>query len=632
MTENSIDRQLLFRILILAFVVMLMLSAIIIRLWTVQILSGHEFDEKASRQYARGIRLSALRGRIYSSDGRLLAGNRPCMTAVLHLSEMPISGKLVNSIHYIYSQILRTENEKTGIGRKSLISQNTTVYRPWHFPGISKRMFTTLSKELKPPELAILYHIHHCPGIPLELFRDLSQAELAKLSEITPAVPGLELTAVPLRIYPYRSLAAQIIGYTVFKDPRTAEDRGDYFYYSPEMTGRAGLEKSYNSVLQGKPGRKDVNVNHRGFVYEVIGDPKAAGSSSDLVLTLDARLQVTAEHLLHGREGAIVVMDASDGSLLAAASAPGYDLNDFIPRISTKDYNKLKNRPGHPFQNKVMQGTYMPGSIIKPLVALAILENGISPDDLTECDGATHFPDGSRIRCWAWRSGGHGPLSLLDAIKYSCNDFFIENGTTLGIAKLKEFFASAGIGSKTGLGMGELPGIIPDPERFKKWNVHETALVSIGQGKIQISPLQAVCYMAAIANGGKLWAPRIVRNIRNPETGQNTVTKPVLRGQMKASEENIAMVREGMFRAVNESDGGANRARVDDLKVIGKTGTAEVGSSENRTKNTWFIGYAQMPTGRQIAVAVLVLKGEAGNRTAAPLAAEIFRTAMKLDL
>ena len=261
-----------------------------------------------------------------------------------------------------------------------------------------------------------------------------------------------------------------------------------------------------------------------------------------------------------------------------------------------------------------------------------MLESGMSPDELTECDGATHFADGSRIRCWAWRSGGHGPLSLMDAIKYSCNDFFIENGKTLGIARLKEFYASAGIGSKTGLGMGELPGIIPDPERFKKWNIYETALVSIGQGKIQISPLQAVCYMAAIANGGKLWTPRIVRSIRNPETGQDTDTKPHLRGQLKASAENIAIVREGMFRAVNESDGGANRAKVDDLKVIGKTGTAEVGSLENRTKNTWFIGYAQMPTGRQIAVAVLVLKGEAGNRTAAPLAAEIFRTALRIKL
>lgn len=629
MTENAIDRQPLFRIMLLAFLVMLMLSAIIIRLWTVQILAGHEFDEKASRQYARGIRLSALRGRIYSSDGRLLAENSPCMTVMLHLSEMPISGKLVSSVHYIFKQIERAEKE---IGRKSLVSETNIKYKARHFPGISRRMFTKLSIELNQAELAILHHIHHCPGMPLELFRDLSPAELARLAEITPAVPGLELTAVSQRKYPYRSLAAHLIGYTGAKDPHTAEDRGDYFYYLPEMIGRTGLEKTYNDALQGKPGRKLVTVNHRGFIHDVIGDPKAAESSADLILTLDARLQVTAEHLLRGREGAIVAMDASNGALLAAASAPGYDLNEFIPRITSKSYQELKNQPGYPFQNKVMQGTYMPGSIVKPLVSLAMLENGINPDDTTPCDGATYFVDGSRIRCWAWRSGGHGLLSLTDALKYSCNDFFIENGMKLGIGKLKELFASAGIGSKTGFGMGELAGILPDPKRWKNWNIYETALVSIGQGKIQVSPLQAVCYMAAIANGGKLWTPQLVKSIRNPQTGQKTNSSPILRGQLKASEENIAIVREGMFRAVNEPDGGANRARVDDLKVIGKTGTAEVGSEENRTKNTWFIGCAEMPSGRQIALAVLVLKGEAGNRTAAPIAAEMFRTALKLKL
>lgn len=629
MTESPIDRQHLSRIMILAFLVMLMLSALIIRLWTVQILSGEEFDEKASRQYSRGIRLSALRGRIYSSDGSLLAGNRSCPTAMLHLSEMPISGKLVSSVHYIFSEIERAEK---AIGRDSLIKQTTVKYGSRHFPGISKRMFAKLAEELKQPELAILHHIHHRPGISLEIFRELTPAELAILAEITPPIPGLELTAGAQRQYPYRSLASHLIGYTGTKDPRTAEDRGDYFYYPTEMTGRTGLEKSYDSVLQGKPGRKMVNVNHRGFVYEVIGDPKAAETSSDLILTLDARLQITAEHLLQDREGAIVVMDASDGALLAAASAPGYDLNLFIPKISSKDYQELAKQPGKPFLNKVMQGAYMPGSIVKPLVALAMLENGISPDNQTACDGATYFADGSRIRCWAWLSGGHGTLSMLDAIKYSCNDFFIENGMKLGISKLKDIFSSAGIGSKTGLGMGEKAGILPDPKRWRNWNVYDTALVSIGQGKIQISPLQAVSYMAAIANGGKLWIPRLVKSISNPETGERTVSKPVLRGHLEASPENIAIVREGMFRAVNESDGGANRARVDNLKVIGKTGTAEVGPVENRTKNTWFIGCAQMPSGRQIALAVLILKGEAGNRTAAPIAAEMFRTALKLKL
>lgn len=629
MTENAIDRPQFFRIMLLAFLVMLMLSAIIIRLWSVQILSGQEFDEKASRQYARGIRLSALRGRIYSSDGRMLAENHPCMTAVLHLSEMPISGKLVESIHYIFSEIARMEET---IGRESLVSQNDVKYRARHFPGISKRMFAKLSRELNQAELTVLYHIQHCPGMPLELFRELSPAELAKLAEITPAVPGLELTAVPERRYPYRSLAAHLIGYTGFKDPHTAEDRGDYFYYLQEMTGRAGLELLYNADLQGRPGRKLVTVNHRGFIHDVIGSPKEAESSSDLILTLDTRLQITAEHLLRGREGSIVVMDASNGAVLAAASAPGYDLNEFIPKISSENYRKLEKHPGSPFQNKVMQGTYMPGSIIKPLVSLALLENGLDPDETTECDGATHFADGSRIRCWAWRSGGHGPLSLTDALKYSCNDFFIENGMKLGIDKLKELFASAGIGSKTGFGMGELAGILPDPKRWKSWNIYETALVSIGQGKILISPLQAACYMAAITNGGKLWTPQLIKSIRNPETGQRTDFKPILRGRLKASETNIAIVREGMFRAVNEPDGGANRARVDELKVIGKTGTAEVGFVEKHTKNTWFIGGAEMPSGRQIVITVLVLKGEAGNRTAAPLAAEMFRTALKLKL
>ena len=629
MTENTIDRQQLFRIMLLAFLVMLMLSAVIIRLWTVQILSGGEFDEKASRQYSRGIRLSALRGRIYSSDGCLLAENRPCPAAVLHLSEMPISGKLVDSVHYIFGQI---ELAEKAIGRESLVRQPKVKYRAGQFPGISKRMFARLSKALNQPELAVLYHILHKPGIPLELFLELSPAELAKLAEICPGIPGLELTALSRRSYPFGSLASHLIGYTGTKDPRTAEDRGEYFYYLPEMTGRAGLEKTYNSILQGKPGRKLVNVNHRGFVHEVIGDPQAAESSFDLVLTLDSRLQLKAEQLLQDREGAIVVMDASNGSLLASASAPGYDLNQFIPKISSRDYRALEKQPGRPLLNKVIQGAYMPGSIVKPLVALALLENGMNPDDETECDGATYYADGSRIRCWAWLSGGHGPLSLLDAIKHSCNDFFIENGMKLGISKLNDLYTSAGIGSKTGIGFGETAGILPDPKRWRNWNIYETALVCIGQGKIQVSPIQAVSYMAAIANGGMLWTPMLVKGIRNPETGQRTVIKPVLRGKLNASPENIAIVREGMYRAVNEPGGGAARAKLEDLTVIGKTGTAEVGPRENRTKNTWFIGSAQLPSGRQIALAVLILNGEAGNKTAAPLAAEMFRTALKLNL
>ena len=601
MTDHStIDRQLLIRIMTLAFLVMLMLSVLIIRLWNVQVLAGQEFDEKASRQYARSIRLPSLRGRIYSADGRLLAANRPAAVAQLHLSEMPLSGKLSRSADYILKEIQRAEK---AVGKSS---------------GIVKAK--------------ILSHMQHSPGIPMLIFKDLDRAELARLAEITPLVPGLELSAVSVRRYPCRSLASHLIGYTGPQDPSTAEDRGDYFYYLPDTVGRAGLEKLYDSLLQGKPGRKLVKVNHRGFVHEIIGEPTPAEPASDLILTLDSRLQAAAERLLGDREGAIVMLDASDGSVLAAASAPGFDPNRFIPRISRSDLRELLEHPGHPFLNKAVQSAYMPGSIVKPLVALAILENGVPPDDETECDGATYFSDGSRIRCWAWQSGGHGLLTLTDAVKVSCNDYFIEHGMKLGLDKLQELYASAGIGSKTGIGLPEARGVLPNRKKWKNWNTYDTALVSIGQGKIQVSPIQAACYAAAIANGGSLWKARLVREIRNPETGQVTTVQPELRGKLKASPENIAIVREGMYQAVNEPGGGAFRARLPDLTVCGKTGTAEVGSRENRTKNTWFTGFAELPSGRLAAVAVLILKGEAGNKTAAPLGAEMFRTAAGLNL
>lgn len=598
MTDDRIDRQIPVRIMTVAFIVMLMLSALIIRLWKVQVLSGFEFDEKASGLYARSIRLPALRGRIYSSDGSLLAANRPSVEVVFHLSEMLIPGKLGKSADHILEEVRRAEKV---LGRESGVTRKT-----------------------------ILHHMQYKPGIPMVVFKALTQAELAGIAELVPPIRGLELSASSVRWYPCNSLASQLIGYTVMKDPRTAEDRGDYFYYLPETTGRTGLENVCNQLLEGKPGKKLVKVNHRGFVHEVIGEPKRAESASDLVITLDSRLQARAEQLLKGREGAIVMMDASDGSLLAVCSAPGYDLNRF--RVTAKDYKALNEHPGKPFLNKALQGSYMPGSIVKPLVALAILENGISPDEEIECDGATYFNDHSRIRCSAWLSGGHGNLDLIAALKVSCNDYFIENGMKLGLERLRAIYESAGIGSKTGIGLPEAAGVLPDRKKWKNWSLFDTALVSIGQGKIQISPLQAVSYTAAIANGGKLWQPRLIREIRNPETGVKKVISPVLRGSLSASEKNIALVREGMYCAVNESGGGAYRARVEGLAVSGKTGTAEVGTRENHSKNTWFVGFAELPSGRLAAIAVLVLKGDFGNSTAAPLAAEMFCCAAELKL
>ena len=259
MAETPLDKQLLIRILVMVFIVMLMLSILIIRLWDVQILSGSEFDEKANHQYARSIRLPALRGRIFSADGKLLATNRPTIEVLFHLSEMPLSGNQTKSMKMIMEQVKRAE---AAIGRSSGIT-----------------------------EQQILTHMQRYPGIPMTVFKELDHAELAHLSELMPAIPGLEFSAGSERWYPYRTLASQTIGYTGPQDPRTAEDRGAYFYYLPETIGRTGLERLYNQQLQGIPGKKLVKVNHRGFVYETIGTPQLPQPSQDLVLTLHARLQ-----------------------------------------------------------------------------------------------------------------------------------------------------------------------------------------------------------------------------------------------------------------------------------------------------------------------------------------------------
>ncbi|MBO7147273.1 MAG: penicillin-binding protein 2 [Lentisphaeria bacterium] len=598
-TENHEirEKQSLLRILLLAFAIMLLLTVIILRLWTVQILAGREFNERASKQYARDIRIPALRGRIFSSDGKVLAENQPSYEAVLHLSEMELVPHLGKSARIIHSELKRIEKV---LGRQSGIEEKN-----------------------------IVRHMTRYPGIPMIIFKNLSTVELAKLAEINPHVNGLELTAEGMRSYPFGSMASHIIGYTGPQDPNTAEDRGEYFYYLPDNAGRSGLEKVYDEKLRGEPGKKLVIVNHRGFVFEEVGDPIPAKPAFDLKTTLDTRLQKTAENLLGNREGAVILMDAHDGAVLAMASAPRYDLNDFVPRISAQNYRKLLKQPGHPFINKAIQSAFMPGSIIKPLIGAAMLENHFPADEVVECDGGTPMGGSSRIKCWAWRSGGHGPLSILEALEVSCNDFFIEGGMKIGINGISPLLASAGIGEKTGIGLPESAGLLPERKPGRRWSKYDTALISIGQGRILVSPIQAACYTAALANGGSLPLPRLVSELYNPVTGEKVVFPSKIRKRLLISPENLNVVRRGMYNAVNLSTGGAKNARVPGLEIYGKTGTAEVGYGANRYKNTWFVGFTKTPKGRLLSVAVLVLRGEAGNKTAAPIAAGMFAKALE---
>ena len=600
--EASKDSRPFLRIGILAFLIMAVYSVIALRLWELQVVSGSKYKEKAAQQYVRQIRIPAVRGRIFSSDGKLLAGNRVSYDVVFHISEMRQSGKFYRNVKHIHAQAVRA--------------------------------LEVMGRAMNVTEKDIIHRMTIYPGIPMTIAQDLSAEELARITEMQPPIQGLEVVPAPRRYYPGKTFGAHLIGYTATSDPGTAEDRREFFYYLPDPVGRAGVEKLCNDALRGAPGKRLVIVDHRGFVHREEGKAQKAENGSDVILTIDARAQGIAERLLQGKRGAITVVDANTGELLVMASSPSYDLNDFIPRISAKTYNALLHHPGQPFLNRSAFGSYMPGSIIKPLVALAALENGVDPEEKIYCDGMSVIAD-AKIKCTAYLRGGHGALDLPRAIELSCNDYFIDRGRQLGIKHLSAMFKGCGIGRKSGFLLSERMGRLPSPDRHRGWNAYDTALVSIGQGKIEITPLQAVLYTAAIANGGTLYKPILVKAVREENGKELFSAVPEKNGSIPASPASLEAVRKGMFQAVHSPTGSARRANNAKISLSGKTGTAEVGPLDARYKNTWFIGFGTVPegkgkfSGKTYAVSVLVTHGEAGGTTCAPLARAFFEELLR---
>lgn len=588
--KEVIDPEMI-RVGIILFLIFLLFAIIGLQLWNIQVNSNAEHKERAVRQKVRKIRMPAVRGWILDSDGTVVAGNRVSYDLVFHLSEMrmPKRSKTLDKVMSV------ADRAATIIGRKNLLT----------------------------PEL-ISRHMNLYPGIPMSVFTDLNPRELGLVMEYTSIEEGLEVLANPVRSYPMKSFASHLIGYVGPSDSSGAADRKEFFYYVPDLSGRAGLEAVYNDMLCGSPGKKLVMVNSRGFVHQLLEPPIPAKNGHDLILTLDTKAQKIAESLLLNRRGSIIVLDASNGAVLAMASSPGYDLEKFIPSIQREDYQLLLDDPGRPFLNRSTMGSYMPGSIIKPLDALALLENGVNHEEEIVCDGATPVPHRKPIHCAAWRIGGHGALNLEGAIKKSCNDYFIEQIMKLGITKYSKLLASAGLGNKTGFELNERTGLIP-PESDPSWAVSETAYTAIGQGRIEVTPLQAVVYTAALANGGTLYRPYVVDRIVDTDGNVIQQTKPLVNGQLAASKQSIALVVSGMARVVNEQGGSAMQAKSRRIKLHGKTGTAQVGPATARSQNTWFIAFGtDSQSGKTYAIVVMVEFGSSGGGTCAPLARDFF--------
>jgi len=365
------------------------------------------------------------------------------------------------------------------------------------------------------------------------------------------------------RYYPYHKTASHIIGY-VGKASRMDINNNKLSAYSG-IIGKNGLEKYYNDRLQGEMGYKDVKVNALNKEIEVL-DEKEPSKDNDIKISLDIELQEYIQKIFTGKGGAVIVMNANNGELLASASFPEFDNNIFARGISVKEWNKMRNDFNHPFTNKLINGLYPPGSIIKMGVALSFLENGIEEDYKVNDQGFVRI--GNR-NFRDWKLGGHGIVGFKKAIRESCDVFFYKGSLRVGINKISTSLDKFGLGQKTGVDqVNEFVGVNPNKawkqRRFKQpWYVGETVITSIGQGNMLVTPMQMARFTASIATG-KLPKPHFYKDNYEEPTAIDFPQK------------HLELMRKGMYEVTHHKKGTATRYIKSKVEIAGKTGTAQV--------------------------------------------------------
>lgn len=365
------------------------------------------------------------------------------------------------------------------------------------------------------------------------------------------------------RHYPHKELAAHIIGY-VSKASKLDIANNEIAKYSG-VVGKSGIERYYNDKLQGTLGFKDTKVNALNKEIEVI-EQKDPSNDNNVRITIDVNLQKYIQELFVDRAGSVIVMDANNGEILAAGSFPEYDSNLFARGITQEEWNLMRNDFNHPFTNKIINGLYPPGSVIKMGVALSFLENGISDKFTVQCSGS--LPIGNRnFRCW--KTTGHGHIGFRSSIEQSCDDFYYKGSLKIGIGKMSATLAKLGIGEKTGIDLhNEFIGINPNKEwkeqKLKKpWYIGETVISSIGQGNMLTTPLQIARFTAFFASG----------KLPKPHLTKDAYEEPK---ELDFKKEHIKLMQEGMFDVANSPSGTAKRYINSKVKIAAKTGTAQV--------------------------------------------------------
>jgi penicillin-binding protein 2 len=607
----------------LALVVVLLFTGLVARSAQLQVFEGYEYVEKSRHNIERTREIPTARGVIRDAEGQLLAYNTPAYTAFVTPEFFDIDKDWDAVVRY-----LNLGPERAARLRERLV----------RLKGLKRFQPYPIAENLDDRQLALLM-AHHTE------------------------LDGLSVEEAPMRVYPLRHLAAHVLGYlNEIGEEEIEQQRSEGYRYLPgDRVGRAGLEQVWERELRGQRGRVTVIVNAKGV--ERGKDPFTAPAGrryeiepvpgNDLTLSLNARLQDIVDQAFRGHPaGAAVVVDARTGFVLAMYSKPSYDPNAFIQGLTPAEHKILEENPFFPQHNRAVMDHYFPGSLFKPFAAFAALQQPamLEPADVFDpaarfdCLGAYELA-GQRFRC----TKVHGLMDLHEAIAQSCNVYFFQLARRIGIDRLGEVGRAFGFGERTGIALpGEVPGLVPDkawyrsrPEYGFQYRVGYALLAGIGQGNTKVTLLQLAVAYAALANGGYLYRPQLVREVLHPDGRVRMSFAPqvVRRIEMEAGDRR--RIVDALVAVVEGPQGTAHDQWTAGLEVAGKTGTAEVArrrrdeerragdrrTTEERYRerdHAWFVGFAPAYD-PEIVVVVLVEHGGVGGRKAAPIAFEIFR-------
>lgn len=568
------------RLALFSYISVFFVVLMLVGFWKLQVVQTGHFADLAERNRIRSIPIIAPRGAMLDREGRVLVDSYPSFSILLLRDDPKIVQRSLPAI-----------SDGLGVSIEDLQDQlEAAKNEPKFMPVI-----------IKPAA---------------------SLADIAFVESHRSDLPVLDLMMVQRRRYPHGEMLANTVGYVGEVSAQDLEKNPDK-YKPGDIVGKTGLEKQYNDEIVGVDGMRRVVVNSVGKVMRTLDNVDAI-PGKPIQLTIDYDLQSVAEADMADRTGAVVAMDARTGEILAMVSKPTFDPDDFAVRISPEEWQKLNADPHTPLLNRAIQAQLAPGSTFKIVMAVAMLESKILPPTFTAyCPGYASFY-GRTFHCW--RPEGHGSVDLHKALVQSCDVFFYNVGKALGIDVIDKYAIGLGLGRRTGIDLpGEEPGLMPTEDWVErvfhhKWYAGETISVAIGQGAITMTPLQLARMAAAVASGGTLVQPHLLKN--DPEV--KTTSFPL-------SDSTVDEVTQGLYGVVNEGGGTAYHLRLQNVDLCGKSGTAQLMSYDAASRmgtkkmDGWFVGFAPRRNPEIVVAAIVQDTVEHGGEAAGPVVRDIVK-------